>query len=74
MKTQTDAEVLYDFTVYSLQSQKLDRKIKQLTKIKEIIDIKAEQAFDVYEDRLKQRGEDIVLPDLKQDVDEALNT
>lgn len=73
MNTQTNEEVLYDFTVFSLQSKKLDRKIKELLKVKEIIDAKAQKAFDIYEDRRKQQGEEIVLPDLNKDVDEALN-
>lgn len=73
MNTQTNEEVLYDFTVFSLQSKKLERKINELLKIKEITDAKAQKAFDVYEARRKQQGEEIVLPDLNKDVDEALN-
>ncbi|NBB18859.1 hypothetical protein GVN20_05775 [Runella sp. CRIBMP] len=65
----TKEEILYDFTVACLQSHKLARKIEELQKIKDVIDAKARQSFQVYEDRLKQEGNNIELPELPIDLE-----
>lgn len=65
----TVSELKADFLIYSLQSQKIKRKIAELTKIQEVIDEKAKLTFEVIEDRMKQEGENVDLPDLPIDLE-----
>jgi hypothetical protein len=74
MKPQSDAEVLYDYTVQCLQVSMLEARIKELEEIKNKIAGRRDDNFKIYRDRLKQRGKEIDLPDFTQDVDEALNS
>lgn len=68
----TTEELLFDFTTSSLQVRMLNKEIKKLTDLRDIADSKAQEAFDIYHDRLRQTGKEIDLPDPNRDIEDNL--
>lgn len=65
-------ELLYEFTTSSLQVMMLNKEIKKLSDLRDIAFEKAQEAFDLYHDRLRQIGQEIPVPNPAQEIEEKL--
>lgn len=61
--SKSDEQLLAEFTTASLQICKIEVRMKELQKIKADLEIKRDRAFGLYEDRQKQKGREIDLPE-----------
>lgn len=68
----TTEELLFEFATSSLQVRRLNKEIKKLSDLRDIADAKAQEAFDIYHDRLRQEGKEIELPNPTDDIDKSL--
>lgn len=66
-------DILVEFTAATLQVKLLDKEIAKLEALRRIAEGKANEAFDLYHDRLKQSGKEIEMPNITKDIMDSIN-